>query len=110
MKHKPLTLSDYANLYSAIHNTGISKTENYMKNNMVSTILTQYHVSEGLKLYGEKGVDVVLKELKQHHNRHIIEPKFSKNMSLKVSIGRQKNWYHKRARMCRREKTETLYL
>ena len=31
MKHKPLTLSDYANLYSAIHNTGRSETEKYMK-------------------------------------------------------------------------------
>ena len=64
MKHKPLTLSDYANLYLAIHNTGRSKTENYMKNNMVSTILTKYHKLKGLKIYGEKGVDVVLKELK----------------------------------------------
>ena len=54
MKHKPLTLSDYANLYSAIHTTGRSETENYMKNDMVSTILTQYHKLKGLKSMARK--------------------------------------------------------
>ena len=50
---------------------------------MVSTILTQYHVSKGLKIFGEKGVASVLKELRQLHDRMVMEPKFVENMTKK---------------------------
>eukprot|EP00957_Ditylum_brightwellii_P049785 3774869-Ditylum_brightwellii.AAC.1 len=33
------------------------------------TILTQYHVSKGLKVFGEEGTNNVLSELKQLHDR-----------------------------------------
>ena len=48
---------------------------------MVSTILTQFHVSKGLKVYGEKGVNTVLQKLQQLHNCLVIEPKFSEKMT-----------------------------
>ena len=84
MQHKPLGLQDYANMYAAIHHTGASsdKTQ-FLKSKIVSTILSQYHVSKGLKIYGEKGVDAVLKELRQLHDRMVIEPRFSKTMTEK---------------------------
>ena len=54
MQNKQLTLQDYANVYAEIHHTGISVKENYLKSDMVSTILTQYHISKDLKLYEDK--------------------------------------------------------
>ena len=49
IQHKQLTLQDYANVYAAIRHTGVSDKDNYLKPDIVSTILTQYHVSKGLK-------------------------------------------------------------
>lgn len=72
MSHKPLSLKDHANIYSAIHHSGIADADIYLIDDMVSTILTQYHISKGLKIYSEKGVDAVLKELRQLHNRMVI--------------------------------------
>ena len=37
--------------------------------------MTQHSMKQGLKLYGEKGVDSVLEELKQLHDRKVIEPR-----------------------------------
>ena len=41
MTHKTLSLKDYANIYAAIHHPGITEDNNYLKSDMVSTILTQ---------------------------------------------------------------------
>ena len=38
------------------------------------TVMTQYSVKKGLKIFGEAGVDAVLSELKQLHDREVIEP------------------------------------
>ena len=83
MSHQPLSLKYYANIYAEIHHNRIADADNYLKNEMVSTILTQYHVSKGLKIFGEKGVDAVLKELRQLHYRMVIEPKFADSMTEK---------------------------
>ena len=40
-----------------------------------SIVMTQYSMTQGIKLYGEKGVDSVLDELKQLHDRGVIEPR-----------------------------------
>ena len=85
---------------------------------MVSTILTQYHVSKGFKIYGEKGVDAVLKELQQLHNRMVIEPPFFKYMSPKqkedalqyLMFLKQKTLQkNKRSRMHQWEETKGVY-
>eukprot|EP00957_Ditylum_brightwellii_P124595 9496180-Ditylum_brightwellii.AAC.1 len=83
MSHRPLSLKDYANAYAAIHHKGIADADNYLKGEMVSTILTQYHVSKGLKIFGKKGVDAVLKELRQLHDQMVIEQKFADSMTEK---------------------------
>ena len=44
-------------------------------------ILTQYHVSKGLKLFGDTGVSTVLKELKQLHSRMVMDPKNTDKMT-----------------------------
>ena len=41
MHHKKLSLKDYANIYAAIHHSGIEENKNYQKSDIVSTILTQ---------------------------------------------------------------------
>ena len=46
-----------------------------MRNPLITTILAQYHMSKGLKVFGEPGVASVLKEIKQLHNRMAMEPK-----------------------------------
>ena len=83
MEHKTLSLQDYANVYVEIHNTGISTTENYLTPNVVSTVLSQYHISKGLKIFGGKGVGAVLKELRQLQEIMVMEPKFTNNMNKK---------------------------
>ena len=44
-----------------------------MTSNFVTNILTQYHVSKDLKVFGDKDVKAVLKQLKQLHDRMVIE-------------------------------------
>jgi hypothetical protein len=40
-----------------------------------STAMTQHSVRQGIKLFGEQGVDAVMKELVQLHERGVVEPK-----------------------------------
>ena len=74
MGNTHLNLRDYARLHLTIH-YGPNQHDNVMSNPMVTTILTQYHVSKGLTLFGEPRVAAVLKELKQLHDRMVMEPK-----------------------------------
>ena len=63
MGNTQLDLRDYARLHATIH-SGPNQHDNLMRNPLVATILTQYHVSKGLTVFGEPGVAAVLKELK----------------------------------------------
>ena len=74
MGNTHLDLRDYGRLHVTIH-CGPNQHENVMRTPLITTILTQYHVSKGLKLFGEPGVADVLKELKQLHNRMAMDPK-----------------------------------
>ena len=75
IKSSRLSLKDYAHLYATIHcNHGISNTDNIMTSDIVTTILTQYHVSKGIKIFSEKGVEAVLTELQELHNCMIMKP------------------------------------
>ena len=49
--------------YSHIHTT------------LESTVMTQHGIRKGLQLFGKAGVDAVLKELTQLHERGVLEPK-----------------------------------
>ena len=69
-------------MYATIHCQPRTPDEyNIMTLNVVTTILTQYHVSKGLKVFGDEGVQAVLKELRQLHNYMVMEPVDSNNLS-----------------------------
>ena len=60
MGNTHLDLIDYARLNSTIH-CRPNRHDNMMRNPLVTTIPTEYHVSKGLKVFGEPGVAAVLK-------------------------------------------------
>ena len=74
MGNTHLDLRDYARLHATIH-CGPNRHDNMMHNPLVTTILTQYHVSKELKVFSEPRVTAILKELKQLHNRMLMDPK-----------------------------------
>ena len=79
LKCNSLSMKDYARMYSKIHSAGTPDSQNIMKNDaVVATILTQHHVSKGLKVFGDQGVQAVLKEIRQLHDRMVIDPTDSK--------------------------------
>ena len=74
--HHDLSLQDYAHIYAAIHcGLGTSDQHNVMTSDeVVTTILTQYYVSKGLKISGQDRVNAVMKELRQLHNQMVVKP------------------------------------
>ena len=61
-------LTDYSRLYAILHcQVELSGKSNPIRNNIVTTALVQYHVSKGIKKFGQEGTDTVLVELKQLH-------------------------------------------
>jgi hypothetical protein len=45
--------------------------------NLEHTAFTQYNVRQGLKIFGEAGAQAVVKEMKQLHDRAVIQPKLA---------------------------------
>ena len=45
------------------------------------TILTQYSIKQGLKVFGKKGEATLRKELQQFHDRRVVEPKKPQDLS-----------------------------
>ena len=43
--------------------------------------MTQHTMKKGLELFGEAGVEAVLMEMKQLHDRNVMEPKFVNQLS-----------------------------
>ena len=86
MGNTHLNLRDYSRIHANIH-CGPNQHNTVMRNPLITTILTQYHVSKGLKFFGETGVAAVLKELKKLHDRMVMDPKNAKGM--KTSQKRQ---------------------
>ena len=74
MSSKYIGLNDYVHLYSKRHCQYGLET-NIMKDPMVATVLTQYHVSKGIKVFGDPGIEAVTKEIKQLHEMLVIYPK-----------------------------------
>ena len=74
MGNTHLDLSYYARIHTTIH-SGTNQQDNMMRNPLITTILTQYHMSEVLNIFGDPGVADVLKELKQLHDRIVMDPK-----------------------------------
>ena len=74
MGNTHLDLREYARLHATMH-CGPNQHDNVMRKPLITTIITQYHVSGGIKFFGDPGVSAVLKELKQLHDRMVMEPK-----------------------------------
>lgn len=48
---------------------------------LLGVVLTQYGINKGLKIFGEKGDDAVLRELRQLHDRRVMRPKSGPNLT-----------------------------
>ena len=63
MGNTHLNIRDYTQIHATIH-CGPNQQTNMMRNPLITTILTEYHMYKGLKFIGETGVAAVRKELK----------------------------------------------
>ena len=63
MGNTHLNLRDYTRIHTTIH-CGPNQHDNFMHNPLITMILTQYHMSKGLKFSDDTRVAAVLKELK----------------------------------------------
>ena len=52
-----------------------------VEQDMQSILLSQLHVSKGLKKWGRRGESAVLKELKQIHDRKVLDPKYANELT-----------------------------
>ena len=75
-----LDLREYAQIHTTIH-CGPNQHDNVIHNLLITTILTQYHVSKGPKVFGDPGVDAVIKELNHLHDRMVMDPKNADKMT-----------------------------
>ena len=80
MGNTNLDLSDFACLHATIR-CGTNQQDNMMRDPLVTSILTQYHMSKGLKVFGEPGVEVIRKELEQLHDRVVMDLKNADKMA-----------------------------
>ena len=52
-----------------------------MHRTLENTVMTQHNMKKGIKLFGDAGIDAVLKELQQLHDRKALEPVNAKEMT-----------------------------
>eukprot|EP00957_Ditylum_brightwellii_P064063 4859920-Ditylum_brightwellii.AAC.1 len=81
MGKNDLSLPDYTRLYVSLHCQLGSQAANIITCPTITTILTQYHVSHRLKVFGQPGVDAVLTELQQLHDQMVLKPRSPKEMT-----------------------------
>jgi hypothetical protein len=65
----------YAQVQADLHYNKIAVKYDLDNDPINHTIMTQYHVSKGLNVFGKEGTDAVMSELKQLHERLIPDPK-----------------------------------
>jgi hypothetical protein len=53
----------------------------HLHTTLESIAMTQHSMKKGIKIFGDAGVDAVVKELQQLHDRKVLEPKSSKQLS-----------------------------
>ena len=54
---------------------------NHLHATLASTVMTQHSMKKGIKIFGEAGVEAVLQELKQLHDRKVLEPRSATDLS-----------------------------
>ena len=116
MGNTHLELREYARLHATIQ-CGLNQHDNVMRNPLITTIFTQYHVSKGLKVFGEPRVAAVLKEIKQLHCRMAIDPKnfdemttSKKKAAVQYLMGLKQNRCEKKGRECADGRKKRKYL
>jgi hypothetical protein len=62
---------------SGAHNLRARRPRNYshLHATLEGTVMTQHSMKKGIEMFGEAGIDAVLAELKQLHDRKVLEPK-----------------------------------
>eukprot|EP00957_Ditylum_brightwellii_P121850 9292240-Ditylum_brightwellii.AAC.1 len=68
-------VSSYTAVKNSIHHQNHEGRQSIENDPVNHSILTQYHVSKGLKVFGDEGKNTVLSELKQLHDRMVLDPK-----------------------------------
>eukprot|EP00957_Ditylum_brightwellii_P196404 14964730-Ditylum_brightwellii.AAC.1 len=68
-------ISSYTAAKNSIHHQNHEGKHRIENDPVNHSILTQYHVSKGLKVFGDEGKNAVLNELKQLHDRMVLDPK-----------------------------------
>jgi hypothetical protein len=53
----------------------------HLHTTMEDIVMTQHTIKKGIKAFGEAGVQAVLKELQQLHDRKVLEPKHANTLS-----------------------------
>jgi Reverse transcriptase (RNA-dependent DNA polymerase) len=53
----------------------------HLHTTLESTVMTQYNMKKGIKMFGEAGTDAVLKELKQLHDKNTFQPKMPSTLT-----------------------------
>ena len=54
---------------------GYTDDKNTMTSDLITTVLTQYHINKSINKFGQAGIDAVVVELKQLHDRMVVDPK-----------------------------------
>ena len=65
------------------HNLCVRRPRDYshLHVTLESTVMTQHSMKQGIKLFGDAGIEAVLKELKQLHDRKVLEPADAEKLS-----------------------------
>ncbi len=83
-----------------------------------SIVMTQHSFRKGLRIFGEAGIDAVLKELTQLYDHEVIKAKRQRRDDCRRARGgtaishvseAETRWCSERKRLCRRQETTTLY-
>jgi Reverse transcriptase (RNA-dependent DNA polymerase) len=77
------TMGEKYGVRMSTHNLRPRKPRDYghLHTTLEHTVMTQYSVRKGLKIFGEAGVEAVLQELQQLHNRKVIRPVLSSSLT-----------------------------
>jgi hypothetical protein len=106
---------------SGAHNLRARRPRNYshLHATLEGTVMTQHSMKKGIEMFGKAGIDVVLAELKQLHDRKVLEPRKAtamtredKKAALQYLMFLKKQeamWANKGARMRQRQQTESIH-
>jgi hypothetical protein len=77
--------------------------------------MMQHSMKKGIKLFGSAGIDAVLKELKQLHDRKVLAPKGGTKMSKETALQyvmllkKETRRHHQRKRTCQATETKSMH-